>query len=57
MIIGGVLNVVGCGLTGLLSPETPTGQWVGYQILFGAGRGLAMLVVSYPVFLFTGTKP
>ena len=46
MIIGAVLNTIGCGLTGMLSTSTPTGQWVGYQILFGAGRGLAMSVVS-----------
>ncbi|KAJ9148365.1 MFS general substrate transporter [Pleurostoma richardsiae] len=44
MIAGSVLNAVGCGLLGLLLVHTPTGQWVGYQILFGAGRGLATAV-------------
>lgn len=51
MIVGSVLNVVGCGLLGLLLVHTPTGQWVGYQIIFGAGRGLASAVVSIPPLL------
>ncbi|KAJ9144167.1 MFS general substrate transporter [Pleurostoma richardsiae] len=44
LLIGAALNAIGCGLTGLVSPHTPTGPWVGYQIIFGVGRGLASSV-------------
>ncbi|KAI8964181.1 MFS general substrate transporter [Daldinia sp. FL1419] len=44
VLLGAVLNATGCGLLALLSPHTPTGQWAGYQILFGAGRGFAISI-------------
>ncbi|KAH8886588.1 putative MFS multidrug transporter [Thozetella sp. PMI_491] len=44
MIFGSVLNAVGCGLLGLLTIDTPSREWVGYQIIFGIGRGFAMSV-------------
>jgi MFS family permease len=34
-----VLTSIGYGLCSTFSPHTTTGEWVGYQILFGAGRG------------------
>ncbi|KAH8196242.1 hypothetical protein TruAng_009599 [Truncatella angustata] len=43
-ISGSILNAVGCGILGLLTPTTPTGQWIGFQIIFGAGRGLSMSI-------------
>ncbi|KAF3067388.1 putative HC-toxin efflux carrier TOXA [Daldinia childiae] len=42
VILGAILNAIGCGLLSLLSPTTSTGAWIGYQIIFGIGRGLAM---------------
>ncbi|PLB54151.1 MFS general substrate transporter [Aspergillus steynii IBT 23096] len=41
---GAVLTTIGNGLLTMLSPTTPTGQWVGYQILVGFGRGACMQV-------------
>lgn len=32
---------VGVALLTTLKPDTPTGKWIGYQILYGAGCGLA----------------
>lgn len=55
MIVGAILNIIGCALTGLLSPGTPTANWAGYQVLFGAGRGLALSIVSNPSC--PGTRP
>lgn len=43
-MIGGAINTIGCGLLTTWSPSTSTGEWIGYQILMGAGRGLAMQV-------------
>ena len=55
MLVGAILNAVGCGLIGLLSTSTSIGEWIGYQIIFGAGRGLAMSVVSYRIHAITET--
>jgi MFS family permease len=33
------LTSIGYGLCSTFSPHTSTGEWIGYQILFGAGRG------------------
>lgn len=46
MLICGVLNAIASGLLSLLSPSTPTGKWVGYQILLGIGRGFGLSVVG-----------
>lgn len=46
MLLCGVLNAIACGLLSLLGPTTPVGQWVGFQILLGAGRGLGVSIVS-----------
>ncbi|KAJ8068337.1 hypothetical protein OCU04_003899 [Sclerotinia nivalis] len=40
-----VLLSVGCGLFGTFSPSTPVGKWIGYQILYGVGRGLGIQMV------------
>ncbi|KJR89519.1 MFS transporter [Sporothrix schenckii 1099-18] len=37
---GTILNSIGTGLLSTLSPTTPTGHWIGFQILAGAGRGM-----------------
>lgn len=40
MILGSVFMVVGGGLLTTLTPTTPEGKWIGFQILYGAGIGL-----------------
>lgn len=35
-----VLTSIGYGLCSTFSPHTTTGEWIGYQILFGVGRGM-----------------
>lgn len=42
MIVGTVLAAVGGGLLTTWKPDTPSSVWIGYQILFGAGVGLAL---------------
>jgi hypothetical protein len=37
-----ILTTIGNGLLSTLSPSTSTGEWIGYQILMGAGRGFGM---------------
>ena len=37
-----VLTSVGYGLMSTLDPHTSTGHWIGFQVLFGAGRGLGL---------------
>ncbi|KAL6232482.1 hypothetical protein BDW75DRAFT_247150 [Aspergillus navahoensis] len=44
---GFALMAVGCGLFTLLDDQSSTGDWVGFQILFGVGAG----------FLFTSCLP
>ncbi|OAA61775.1 Major facilitator superfamily domain, general substrate transporter [Niveomyces insectorum RCEF 264] len=39
-IFGAVLFTTGSGLYSLFQPGTTTGQWIGFQILNGLGRGL-----------------
>lgn len=46
VIAGNVLMAIGGGLTTMFVPSTGSGEWIGYQILVGAGRGLALQVVS-----------
>ncbi|GAP82372.2 putative efflux pump [Rosellinia necatrix] len=41
-IIGTVLLALGSGLYSLLQPGSPTGHWIGFQILAGVGSGLCM---------------
>lgn len=44
---GFALMAIACGLFTLLDASSPTGYWVGFQILFGTGAG----------FIFTSTLP
>ncbi|MCJ1296184.1 hypothetical protein MMC34_007750 [Xylographa carneopallida] len=41
-LIGSVLTTIGTGLYSTFTPFTPTANWIGYQILTGAGRGMAI---------------
>ncbi|KAG4032389.1 hypothetical protein MFRU_007g02930 [Monilinia fructicola] len=43
-LIGSALVAIGNGLLATLLPETSTGKWIGYQIISGAGRGLALQI-------------
>ncbi|KAK8135998.1 hypothetical protein PG984_003938, partial [Apiospora sp. TS-2023a] len=45
VIAGNVFIALGSGLTTMFSPSTKAGEWIGYQILVGAGRGLALQVL------------
>ncbi|CAK7201392.1 hypothetical protein SEUCBS139899_004096 [Sporothrix eucalyptigena] len=39
--VGGMaISSIGTGLLSTLSPTTPAGHWIGFQILAGAGRGM-----------------
>lgn len=48
VVAGNILIALGGGLTTTFVPSTGSGEWIGYQILVGAGRGLALQVVSSP---------
>ncbi|KAI0173703.1 efflux pump [Hypoxylon sp. FL1284] len=41
-IVGTILLAVGSGLYSLLQPWSPTGYWVGFQVIAGIGSGLSM---------------
>ncbi|KAI1810496.1 MFS general substrate transporter [Poronia punctata] len=42
MIAGTILGAIGGGLLTTWKPDTNTGTWIGFQILFGAGVGLGL---------------
>ncbi|CAG7915444.1 unnamed protein product [Penicillium olsonii] len=42
MVISSVLMAVGAGLLSTFQPDTGSGKWIGYQIIFGAGVGTGM---------------
>jgi hypothetical protein len=46
MILGTVLMAIGGGLLTTFHVETTKAQWIGYQVLFGFGLGLAMQMPS-----------
>ncbi|KAH8692060.1 putative efflux pump antibiotic resistance protein [Talaromyces proteolyticus] len=39
-LIGNSIAAIGSGLMALFTPFSPTGAWVGYQVLSGVGRGI-----------------
>lgn len=41
-VAAGLFMGVGYGLLGTFNAHTSTGKWIGYQILFGIGRGMGM---------------
>jgi hypothetical protein len=47
-IFGNVITAIGSGLLTTFTVHTTSGQWIGYQILGGAGRGFAMQMVCVP---------
>lgn len=42
MIISSLLMAVGAGLLSTFQPDTGSGKWIGYQVIFGAGVGTGM---------------
>lgn len=44
MLIGNVLGIISYGLLSTFQPSTSTGEWVGYQIIAGTGRGLSLQI-------------
>ncbi|RDW58701.1 hypothetical protein BP6252_13177 [Coleophoma cylindrospora] len=52
-LFASVLLSVGCGLFGTFSPSTPVGKWLGYQILYGVGRGLGIQMIPLAMALVT----
>lgn len=40
-----MLLSIGSGLMSTFSPSTPIGKWIGFQIIYGAGRGLGLQMV------------
>ncbi|KAF1955827.1 efflux pump protein [Byssothecium circinans] len=38
----GLLSAIGAGLMSTMTSTTPTAKWVGYTLIFGAGRGAGM---------------
>lgn len=44
LILGTVIMSIGAGLITTFSLSTTTGQWIGYQILFGFGLGVSMQI-------------
>ncbi|MCJ1356954.1 MAG: hypothetical protein MMC33_006950 [Icmadophila ericetorum] len=43
-VASGVLTIIGSGLLTTLTPTSPNGKWIGYQILQGAGRGFGLQI-------------
>ncbi|KAK4506935.1 hypothetical protein PRZ48_000668 [Zasmidium cellare] len=42
--VGGTLGTIGCGLLYTMDESTPTGKWIGYQILVGVAVGFTTQV-------------
>jgi EmrB/QacA subfamily drug resistance transporter len=53
-LFSAVLMSVGYGLITTFSPHTSTGKWIGYQILFGFGRGCGL---QMPIVAVQNTLP
>ena len=47
--VSAALAAIGSGLLSTLHTNTSTGKWIGYQIIGGFGRGLAMQMVHSPL--------
>ncbi|KAF9876721.1 major facilitator superfamily transporter [Colletotrichum karsti] len=41
-VIGGVIGTAGSGILRLLTPNTPTTHWIGFEILVSAGFGMSI---------------
>ncbi|PYI07554.1 MFS general substrate transporter, partial [Aspergillus sclerotiicarbonarius CBS 121057] len=48
MLAGGIIKSIGDGLMTTFTASTPTGRWIGYQILAGMGGGLGLQASMLP---------
>ncbi|KAL4241388.1 MFS transporter superfamily protein [Abortiporus biennis] len=48
-IVGWILTVIGFGVLSLLRADSPTGKWVGYQIIVTIGTGIIYVCTIFPV--------
>lgn len=53
-LFSAVLMSIGYGLLATFTPHTSTGKWIGYQILFGFGRGCGL---QMPIVAVQNTLP
>ncbi|KAF1974319.1 putative MFS multidrug transporter [Bimuria novae-zelandiae CBS 107.79] len=53
-LFASMLLSVGSGLISTFQPHTSTGKWIGYQILYGVGRGLGL---QMPILAVQNTVP
>lgn len=44
-LFGSMLTTVGAGLITTFTPSSTAGEWIGYQILIGTGRGSVLQMV------------
>lgn len=44
MILGSIISAIGSGLLYMLDIDTPTGKWIGYQIVAGVGIGFGVQI-------------
>ncbi|KAI4249995.1 MAG: hypothetical protein LQ352_005454 [Teloschistes flavicans] len=51
-LFASILLSVGSGLMATFDAETPTAKWIGYQILYGVGRGLGLKCQSFGAATF-----
>lgn len=56
-IVSAILTSVGCGLITTWSPTTSTGEWIGYQIILGIGRGAGLQMVRCRCVPYIFSKP
>lgn len=46
MLLGPIPASIGAGMLSTMSPDSPIGQWIGFQILYGLGVGCAFQATS-----------
>jgi hypothetical protein len=46
-LFGNALVAIGAGLFATFTPWTSDGEWIGYQIIAGGGRGVITQLVSW----------
>jgi hypothetical protein len=56
MCLGSAVFTIGCGMLYTLKVASPAGQWVGYQILAGAGAGAGVQIPFIAVQVVTNDK-
>lgn len=56
MWVGSAIFTIGCGMLYTLKVHSPAGQWIGYQILAGAGAGASVQIPFIAVQVVTSEK-